>query len=266
MEEQVRGLFFTGNFAKAASMAKSPTPDILIWQMRAALESKQAPVQSIPAVASFPAANFQALCDFLRGRATTAEVTADSLGFAEVVKAYELAVAEKWSQVVETLPPSTVERQALVVLALLKLNRPDIAEQLVKKAAAASDEEAVLQLAQVWLALSKTEPDEAGSILSELESKFGASALLLTAKGVAMMQEGNYAEAEQVLTQAVAKGLSDLSQSKSVACAVANLVTCKRLLGEGVEETEAQLGALWPDHPYFALKTTAAVMFDKALE
>jgi hypothetical protein len=90
MEEQVRGLFFTGNYAKAASMAKSPVPDILIWQMRAALESKQVPVQSIPAVASFPAANFQALCDFLRGRAASAEVSPDSMGFAEVVKAYEV--------------------------------------------------------------------------------------------------------------------------------------------------------------------------------
>lgn len=262
----MRGLFFTGNYAKAASMAKSPVPDILIWQMRAALESKQVPVQSIPAVASFPAANFQALCDFLRGRAASAEVSPDSMGFAEVVKAYELALTEKWSLLVETLAPSTVERQALVILALLKMNRHDIAEQLVKKAMAGSDEEAVLQLAQVWVALCKTESEEAESILSELESKFGASALILTSKGLALMQEGNYAEAEQVLAQAVAKGLSDLSEPKAAACAVVNLVTCKRLLGESVEETEAQLGVLWPDHPYFALKNSAAVMFDKALE
>ena len=247
-------------------MAKSPAPDVLLWQLRSSIESKQSPVPTIPAVSSFPSSNFQAFHDFLRGRAQTLEVTPDNLSFADIARAYELAITGKWSQLVESTPPNHPEKQALVILALLKLNRVDIAEQLLKKALSGNEEEAVLQMAQIWVDLYKTEFEEAGGVLSELESKFGSSAFILTLKGVALMQEGNYPEAQQMLNQAVARGLSDLSEGKMTACAVANLVTCKRVLGESVEELESQLGALWPEHPYFAMKRNAEVMFDKALE
>lgn len=107
---------------------------------------------------------------------------------------------------------TNLESLALSIQCLLKLNRLDLAKQLLAKMQEISDDHTLTQLAQAWIALcsgNEQQLQDAFHIYQEFSEKFKASPLLLNGQAVVQLGLEQYDEAEAALREALSKKQTD---------------------------------------------------------
>ncbi|KAJ3105171.1 hypothetical protein HK100_003937 [Physocladia obscura] len=125
----------------------------------------------------------------------------------------------------------SLDAAALFVQALLLINRPDIARQEIATLKAWADDASLAQLAEAWCALSDTDANRAQDAFytfDELASAGAATAKLLISKAVAQILSSKFAEAEQLLAQALNWNNSDPE-------ALINLIVCANATGKSAD-------------------------------
>jgi len=154
---------------------------------------------------------------------------------------------------------NSLEGQALLVQAYIRIDRLDLAEKELK---AMSDEDATAtQLATAWVdvALNGDKVQEAFFIFKELADKYGASVLLLNGQAVCNIIMRKYDEAERFLLEALEKSSKDPDT-------IANLITCYTHLRKPTELVNRyvnQLKAGTPNHPWVAALRSADESFER---
>ncbi|OQR86296.1 coatomer subunit epsilon [Achlya hypogyna] len=101
----------------------------------------------------------------------------------------------------------SLEHSMYATLLYLKMDRIDLAEKQVQDMKRIDEDATCTQLAKSWTLVAKGGDacDEAALHFQELRDRFGASAQLLNAAAVAYMGLLNYAEADHLLNEALAK-------------------------------------------------------------
>jgi len=133
-----------------------------------------------------------------------------------------------------------LEQQAMLVQLYLRMDRLDFAMKQVAKMKAADEDCTLTMLATGWCHLATLpvpRAQEAGYIFEELADKYGASALVLNAQAVAKLHQKQFAEAESLLNDALAKSPSDPDT-------LANLIVTGQHLGREAEVTKRYLNLL----------------------
>jgi coatomer protein complex subunit epsilon len=153
-----------------------------------------------------------------------------------------------------------LEQMAMTVQIYLSMGRTDLAKRMSDRMAAMDDDCALTHAAGAWVALSQGGPKVAEAVLvfRELTDKWGSTALLLSALGAAHMQLGEWAEAEEVLLQALSKNGSDGNT-------LANLVVCAHHTGKPAEVAArymAQLKVADPSHAAVSAAEESAQLYD----
>ena len=110
---------------------------------------------------------------------------------------------------------------------LLTIDRSDKAAEVVNDMAVKDDENALTQLSRGWLYLCQTsgDIDSARNVFTELRESHGGSPLLSTGLVVALMKQGDFTEAENIL-------LEDDEIPKHMPERIINLITCGRHTGK----------------------------------
>ncbi|CAK4103280.1 unnamed protein product [Aphanomyces euteiches] len=105
------------------------------------------------------------------------------------------------------LKGKTLEHTMYAVLIYLKMDRVDVAEKTVADMKRIDEDATCTQLALSWTLVAKgrSSCDEATLHFQELGDRFGTSPLLLNGSAAAFMGLLNFAEADRLLTEAVAK-------------------------------------------------------------
>ena len=153
------------------------------------------------------------------------------------------------------------ELAALSVQALLALDRPDAAERAARALSALDDDAALSHLAAAWVgtALGGARAAEAGTILEELGDRFGWTARLAAAGAGAALRRRDWAAAERLAGEALAK---DARSGDALAnAAVAALHAGKPTVAA---RHLAALKAAAPTHPLIARQAAAEEAFDRA--
>lgn len=106
---------------------------------------------------------------------------------------------------------TNLESMALSVQCLLRLNRIDLAKQLVAKMQEISDDATLTQLAQAWVAISlgNEQMQDAFHIFQEFCEKYKPTPLLLNGQAVVHLGLERYEEAEAVLRESLTKKHND---------------------------------------------------------
>jgi predicted Zn-dependent protease len=138
------------------------------------------------------------------------------------------------SHIVDTKGES-METSALIAIALIKLNRPEVAETFVKKLLGISDEEALFQLSSAWTALAKGEYDEADSIANELSDRYGTTPIIANLAAVCALHDENFGDAKHQLTAAI-EASTENGDKEQLAASLVNMVTYCRNTGEEFAE------------------------------
>ncbi|KAJ1547257.1 hypothetical protein HK405_006343, partial [Cladochytrium tenue] len=130
--------------------------------------------------------------------------------------------------------PKHLECAALTVQVYLKMNRADLARKEVATIKTWADDATLAQLVEAWVNLFSGEEkvQDAFYTFDELSSSGTAAASaaprLLVGKAVARMHAGSFAEAEELLLEALNRDSSDPE-------ALANMVACSRAAGKPAE-------------------------------
>lgn len=129
---------------------------------------------------------------------------------------------------------------------LLRLNRSDLADEIVSSLAACGlDDLPLVQYLAAAVALAKNNPAAALSVLTDSADRYGRSARLLNALAVTRMALGAWDTAESLLLEAIGGTVTSPDT-------LANLATVAAQSGKGqdaVERWMGQLRATAPGHP-----------------
>ncbi|XP_075149165.1 coatomer subunit epsilon [Haematobia irritans] len=162
---------------------------------------------------------------------------------------------EQFENALKILHGSTnLESMALSVQCLLRLNRIDLAKQLVAKMQEISDDHTLTQLAQAWVALSSgTESmQDAFHIYQEFCEKYKPTPLLLNGQAVVHLGLERYEEAESVLRESMTKKHNDYDT-------LINMMVLAHLTGKSQETIQRY----WEQLRQFYPKSQFVKDFDK---
>lgn len=100
---------------------------------------------------------------------------------------------------------------ALSVQCLLRLNRVDLAKQIVSKMQEIMDDATLTQLAQAWIGIATgtEQMQDAFHIFQEFCDKYKPTPLLLNGQAVCHLGQERYEEAEGVLRESLSKKHND---------------------------------------------------------
>lgn len=146
------------------------------------------------------------------------------------------------------------ECMALSVQCLLRLNRIDLAKQLVTKMQEISDDHTLTQLAQAWVALclGTESMQDAFHIYQEFCEKHKPTPLLLNGQAVVHLGLGRYEEAESVLRESLTKKHNDYDT-------LMNMMVLAHLTGKSQESIQRY----WEQIRQFYPKSEFVKDFDK---
>lgn len=162
---------------------------------------------------------------------------------------------EQFENALKILHGSTnLESMALSVQCLLRLNRADLAKQLVAKMQEISDDHTLTQLAQAWVALSMgtDSMQDAFHIYQEFCEKYKPTPLLLNGQAVVHLGLERYEEAEAVLREALTKKHNDYDT-------LINMMVLAHLTGKSQETIQRY----WEQLRQFYPKSKFVKDFDK---
>ncbi|CAD6996780.1 unnamed protein product [Ceratitis capitata] len=156
---------------------------------------------------------------------------------------------------------TNLESMALSVQCLLRLNRIDLAKQLVAKMQEISDDATLTQLAQAWVALSlgTEQMQDAFHIFQEFCEKHNPTPLLLNGQAVVHLGLERYEEAEAVLRDALTKKHNDYDT-------LINMMVLAHLTGkshEAIARYWEQLKQFHPKSEFVADLEKKSTEFDK---
>ncbi|XP_030376997.1 coatomer subunit epsilon [Scaptodrosophila lebanonensis] len=156
---------------------------------------------------------------------------------------------------------SNLESMALSVQCLLRLQRVDLAKQLVAKMQEISDDATLTQLAQAWvaLALGTEQMQDAFHIYQEFCEKFKPTPALLNGQAVVHLGLERYEEAESVLREALTKKHNDYDT-------LINMMVLSHLTGKSTETITRyweQLKQFYPKSDFVVDLEKKSAEFDK---
>lgn len=154
-----------------------------------------------------------------------------------------------------------LESMALSVQCLLRLNRIDLAKQLVAKMQEISDDHTLTQLAQAWVALSMgtEQMQDAFHIYQEFCEKYKPTPLLLSGQAVVHLGLERYEEAEAVLRDSLTKKHNDYDT-------LINMMVLSHLTGKSQETIQRyweQLKQFYPKSEFVKDYDKKSSEFDK---
>lgn len=133
----------------------------------------------------------------------------------------------------------TLEQMSMMVSLLLRMDRMDLAAKCYSNMRAIDEDSSLTMLASAWIYISEGHKKvlEACNIYEDLIDKFGGSSLLLNGLAVAKIHQGEYAEAETLLLDALTKRTNDPDS-------LANLVVVSQQLRRSEDVTTRYLNQL----------------------
>ncbi|KAH8334250.1 coatomer subunit epsilon [Drosophila kikkawai] len=139
---------------------------------------------------------------------------------------------------------TNLESMALSVQCLLRLQRVDLAKQLVAKMQEISDDATLTQLAQAWVALAQgtEQMQDAFHIYQEFCEKFKPTPALLNGQAVVHLGLERYEEADAVLRESLLKKHNDYDT-------LINLMVLAHLTGKPAESVTRNLEQLRQFYP-----------------
>ncbi|KAH8281649.1 hypothetical protein KR054_001994 [Drosophila jambulina] len=139
---------------------------------------------------------------------------------------------------------TNLESMALSVQCLLRLQRVDLAKQLVAKMQEISDDATLTQLAQAWVALAQgtEQMQDAFHIYQEFCEKFKSTPALLNGQAVVHLGLERYEEADAVLRESLLKKHNDYDT-------LINLMVLAHLTGKPAESVTRNLEQLRQFYP-----------------
>lgn len=155
-----------------------------------------------------------------------------------------------------------MELAAFAVRLLLRLDRPDLAQQRYAIMKSADEDGSLTQLAGAALNLSLGDAkkiQEAANTYQDLGEKYGTSVMLLTSLAVAEMAQNNFETAESHLQEALGKDSTN-------ADALSNMIAVSYHLGKSSEviaRLVSQLRKSAPDHPQLVGLTNFEGAYDR---
>lgn len=138
----------------------------------------------------------------------------------------------------------TLEQIGLCVQIYILLDRLDLAEKSLQQMRKTDEDSMLTQLSsvQVALATGSSVAREAVHTLNQISEQYGPSPMLLNLMACAHMQGGNYAEAEQKLTQAREEFSADDADT------LVNLIVASQYQHKPVGDYVAALKQQYPTH------------------
>uniref|UniRef100_A0A7S1VHK0 Coatomer subunit epsilon n=1 Tax=Sexangularia sp. CB-2014 TaxID=1486929 RepID=A0A7S1VHK0_9EUKA len=157
-----------------------------------------------------------------------------------------------------------LECLALAVQVYLSMDRPDLAEKEVAAMAAIDEDATASQLAAAWVHIAHggDRLQDAYYTFSELQEKFGSTAMLLNSMAVINIHMGKFELAESQLLEALGKEPSN-------ADTLANLIAVAQHRNKAPEITQRylnQLRKVAPNHAWLQFTTGALNTFDRVKE
>lgn len=145
---------------------------------------------------------------------------------------------------------TNMEQCAFLVQLYLRIDRPDLAQKMVKQMKTKDEDGTLTMLATAWTHINAggSKAQDAAYIYEELIDKYGSSAALLNGLAVAKMQQGMFEEAESSLLEALTKAPSDPDT-------LSNLIVVGQHLQRSVDVLNryiAQLRSKSANHPLIA--------------
>lgn len=140
----------------------------------------------------------------------------------------------------------TWEQSAMMIQVFLRMDRPDLAKEALKKMKSKDEDNVLCQLATAWIALSPGgKAQDAVYVYEELIDKYGSSASLLNGLAVAKMHAGSFEEAETHLLEALRNAPLDPDSLANLICVSQHLDKPPEVVNRYV----AQLQTKSPGHP-----------------
>jgi predicted Zn-dependent protease len=173
----------------------------------------------------------------------------------------------------------SLEELALSVIGLLRIDRPDLAEKSLAKMAEQDDDDALSQVAKIWVHLSKGFTvnkgnnegfQEVSDSVNELIEKNGKSPALLDLMACAEIRNGNYGEALKILKEV--RALSSNSDLKIGEVTLYNslvALTHADPVPKGAsvrDQVIGEMAKIYPDHAYFAEHSRLDELFERTAQ
>lgn len=258
MEEKLRSLFFTGNFPQLLDYKGRVSESISLLMSRAQVLMGKAPSSDLP--------NLKVLANYQK-TGEPSKLANDPLE--ELLSLVFLLNSDQESIVIDSIKLDSLEKKILFATALLKLRRPDVASSSLKAALNENEEEGAFSLLLACTCFVKGEFEECASLTNELISKYGESPVLLNLYALSLMEEGNFARAENLLKKAVDQS-KEFGVGSYLEMSLRNLIACKRMVGEVFADIEQyvlcrQLQGVNPKSEYFVALKAASDLFDQSL-
>ena len=226
MEEKLRSYFYLGSFEKLFKNQGKISEDLNTLCERALV------MMGKPTNAAWP--NLQVL---KKHQQTYEAYDLVSDPIEEILSIIMTINNNQEVNIVDTLKATSLEKRLLLICCLLKIRRPDIADSILKTALKEDDEEGALSFLLACSLFVKGEYEEAGGVANELIAKYGESAVLLNIFALTMLQDGNSAKAEGILSKALVVA-KETGVREHIELTLRNLIACKRLAGEDFTEVE----------------------------
>ncbi|KAK8799518.1 hypothetical protein WA158_006067 [Blastocystis sp. Blastoise] len=143
--------------------------------------------------------------------------------------------------------PQTLEQMSIFTQTLLRMNRPDLANKIVKEMKLKDEDNVLTQLACCWVdvVLDGAHIVEASQIYMELIDKLGQSVSLLLGLGITYLKQGKGEEAYNTFLEAYERNPNDPD-------VLNNLIVCCQVIGKNEEETNKYITALSTSFPNFS--------------
>jgi coatomer protein complex subunit epsilon len=156
---------------------------------------------------------------------------------------------------------NSLEGSALMIQALLKIDRLDLAEKELMNMRKQDEDATATQLATAWIyTLGGDKVQDAFYIFKELSDKYGQSPSLLNGLAVCCLHMKKFEQAEQFLLDAIEKNSKD-------ADTLTNIITCYLQLKKAPEQVNRYINQLKtgnPKHAWVAGVKSAEESFDRA--
>jgi len=147
----------------------------------------------------------------------------------------------------------------------LKLDRLDLARQQLQAMKQLDEDGILTQLASVYvfLASGATGAADAVHVLNALSEQYGCSVYLLNLTACALMQQGDYAGAEQKLDECLREHQQSSPEVPPLPDTLINAICCTVQQGKSPATYLQQLQQLFPRHAYCAGWERVVAAFDR---
>jgi coatomer protein complex subunit epsilon len=157
---------------------------------------------------------------------------------------------------------STMEQGLQALQIYLKLDRIDLARQALDQLTGKDEDSILAQLGTVYLnlALGSSGAPDAIHALNSLSEQYGPSPLLLNLMACALLQQGDYAGAEDKLLECLRDHASDASLKAET---LVNLICAGTHQHKAVDEHVRQMQLEYPNHPFCAGLSRVTSAFER---